>query len=139
MGKNGAGKSTMLKILSGDITPDSGVIATEKEVKIGFLRQDIDFVKGRTVLEEAYQAFEEIKRVEFKIEEINRRKPGAIHHIAFRAKDIEEVIEIANKLKSANINIVDGPAYFPQHGEKYFAVYFKDNNGIKFEVMFEIK
>ena len=78
-------------------------------------------------------------REKFKIEEINRRKPGAIHHIAFRAKDIEEVIEIANKLKSANINIVDGPAYFPQHGEKYFAVYFKDNNGIKFEVMFEIK
>jgi ATP-binding cassette subfamily F protein 3 len=62
VGKNGAGKSTMLKILAGDFKPDSGQIATEKEVKIGFLRQDIDFVKGRTVLEEAYQAFEEIKR-----------------------------------------------------------------------------
>lgn len=73
VGKNGAGKSTMLKILSGELAPDSGVIATEKEVKMGFLKQDIDFVKGRTVLEEAYQAFEEIKRAEGKIEEINHQ------------------------------------------------------------------
>lgn len=73
VGKNGAGKSTMLKILAGDIKPDSGVIATEKEVKLGFLRQDIDFEQGRTVLEEAYQAFEEIKRAEFRIEEINHQ------------------------------------------------------------------
>lgn len=71
VGKNGAGKSTMLKILSGDQQSDSGVIATEKEVKIGFLKQDIDFIKGRTVLEEAYQAFEEIKKAEEKIEKIN--------------------------------------------------------------------
>ncbi|ESU23362.1 putative ATP-binding component of ABC transporter [Flavobacterium enshiense DK69] len=73
VGKNGAGKSTMLKILSRDLQPDSGSIATEKEVKIGFLRQDIDFVKGRTVLDEAYQAFEEIKLAEFKIDEINHQ------------------------------------------------------------------
>lgn len=73
VGKNGAGKSTLLKIISRDMPPDTGSIATEKEVRIGFLRQDIDFVQGRTVLEEAYQAFEEIKQAEFKIEEINHQ------------------------------------------------------------------
>ena len=73
VGKNGAGKSTMLKILAGDFKPDSGQIATEKEVRIGFLRQDIDFEQGRTVLDEAYQAFEEIKRAELKIDEINHQ------------------------------------------------------------------
>ncbi|KGO94252.1 ABC-F family ATP-binding cassette domain-containing protein [Flavobacterium subsaxonicum] len=73
VGKNGAGKSTMLKILSGDIPPDTGVIATEKEVRMGFLRQDIDFIPGRTVLDEAYQAFVEIKKAEAKIEEINHQ------------------------------------------------------------------
>lgn len=71
VGKNGAGKSTMLKILARDMQPDSGSIATEKEVRIGFLRQDIDFEQGRTVLEEAYQAFTDIKEVERKLEEIN--------------------------------------------------------------------
>jgi ATP-binding cassette, subfamily F, member 3 len=71
VGKNGAGKSTMLKILAGDFKPDSGQIATEKEIKMGFLRQDIDFEHGRTVLEEAYEAFTDIKHVEKKLEEIN--------------------------------------------------------------------
>jgi ATP-binding cassette subfamily F protein 3 len=73
VGKNGAGKSTMLKILAGDFKPDSGQIATEKEIKMGFLRQDIDFDHGRTVQEEAYEAFTEIKAVEKKLEKINHQ------------------------------------------------------------------
>lgn len=71
IGKNGAGKSTMLKILSKEQEPDSGELAMDKEVKIGFLKQDIDFIQGRTVLEEAYEAFTEIKKIEREIDEIN--------------------------------------------------------------------
>ncbi|NMH89820.1 ABC-F family ATP-binding cassette domain-containing protein [Flavivirga algicola] len=71
IGKNGAGKSTMLKILSKEMEPDTGQIAADKELKIGFLKQDIDFVLGRTVLEEAYEAFTEIKELEAKMEGIN--------------------------------------------------------------------
>lgn len=73
VGKNGAGKSTMLKILSGELQPDSGVIAYEKEIKIGFLKQDIEFIKGRTVLEEAYEAFTEIKQIENKLDISNQQ------------------------------------------------------------------
>lgn len=71
IGKNGAGKSTMLKILSNELEPDSGQIAADKSLKIGFLKQDIDFDFGRTVLEEAYEAFIEIKRLEAQMEDIN--------------------------------------------------------------------
>ena len=71
IGKNGAGKSTMLKIISGDQEYDSGQIALAKEIEIGFLRQDIDFIPGRSVLEESYQAFELIKKLEFQIAELN--------------------------------------------------------------------
>nr|WP_293304464.1 ATP-binding cassette domain-containing protein [Allomuricauda sp.] len=71
IGKNGAGKSTMLKLLSKDMAPDEGTIAMEKDIKIGFLRQDIDFEQGRTVLEESYQAFSDIKSLEQQLEEIN--------------------------------------------------------------------
>lgn len=73
IGKNGAGKSTLLKLLSKDMPIDSGTIATEKNLNIGFLRQDIDFKQGRTVLEEAYHAFEEIKALELKLDEVNQQ------------------------------------------------------------------
>jgi ATP-binding cassette subfamily F protein 3 len=73
IGKNGAGKSTLLKVLSRDIESSAGTMAFDKDVQIGFLRQDIDFVEGRTILEEAYQAFEEIKEIEVQLDEINEQ------------------------------------------------------------------
>lgn len=73
IGKNGAGKSTMLKILSGEQEPDTGQIAKDKELSVGFLKQDIDFVQGRTVIEEAQQAFVEIKKLEKEIDYINEQ------------------------------------------------------------------
>ena len=73
IGKNGAGKSTLLKLLSKEMELDSGSIAFEKDIKTGFLRQDIDFDKGRSVLDEAYQAFEEIKQLESKQDQINKK------------------------------------------------------------------
>ncbi len=90
VGKNGAGKSTMLKILAGDFKPDSGQIATEKEVRIGFLRQDIDFEQGRTVLEEAYQAFTEIQIVERKLEEINHQ---LVTRTDYESEEYGQIIE----------------------------------------------
>ena len=73
VGKNGAGKSTLLKIIAGEQEYDSGQIATDKEISIGFLKQDIDFEKGRTVLEESYEAFMEIKKLEKQLAEINKQ------------------------------------------------------------------
>ncbi len=72
VGKNGAGKSTLLRILAGEQEYDQGNIAFEKEISIGFLKQEIDFVQGRTVIEEAYEAFEEIRDIEKKLEEIHK-------------------------------------------------------------------
>ncbi|MEH6659419.1 ABC-F family ATP-binding cassette domain-containing protein [Leeuwenhoekiella marinoflava] len=71
VGKNGAGKSTMLRIISREQEYDTGQIATDKDIQIGFLKQDIDFVEGRTVLEESYEAFELIKKLEKRLEAIN--------------------------------------------------------------------
>ena len=71
VGKNGAGKSTLLKVIAGQQEYDGGSLAFEKGVSIGYLRQDIDFEGGRTVLEEAYQAFSEIREIENKLGKVN--------------------------------------------------------------------
>jgi len=101
VGKNGAGKSTLLKILSGEIEQDSGQIAAEKELSIGFLKQDIDFVYGRTVLEESYEAFPEIKDLEAKIENINNLlvertdyESEAYHQLMVDLNEIQHQYEI---------------------------------------------
>jgi len=71
IGKNGAGKSTLLRLLAQENTPTSGTFAFEKNCKVGYLPQDLDFEMGRTVLEEAYLAFEELKAIEQRQEEIH--------------------------------------------------------------------
>ena len=71
VGKNGAGKSTLLRILSGEQTPNTGSLATPNKITIGYLKQDLDFEDGRTVQEEAEQAFQKIKFLEQKIEDVN--------------------------------------------------------------------
>jgi len=72
IGKNGAGKSTLMRLMSQENTPTSGTFAFEKNCKIGYLPQDLDFEHGRTVLEEAYLAFEEIKSIESRQEAIHQ-------------------------------------------------------------------
>ena len=72
IGKNGAGKSTLLKLMTLENQPTSGSFALEKNCKIGYLPQDLDFNNGRSVLEEAYLAFDEIKKVEVRQEEIHK-------------------------------------------------------------------
>ena len=71
IGKNGAGKTTLLKLLAGLMDADQGDIAFEKGTHIGYLKQDIDFDRGYTVLEETYKAFNEIRELESRMEQIN--------------------------------------------------------------------
>lgn len=76
-------------------------------------------------------------RKEFKDDIIHRRKPGALHHLAFKAESRDEVDKVFLQLKEIGTNIVEEPKFFPQHGESYYAVFFKDLEGIKYEVVFE--
>lgn len=71
VGKNGAGKSTMLKILAGMQAPTSGTVSAPKEVTIGYLPQVMVLSDERTVMEEAEMAFEHIFEMQENIERMN--------------------------------------------------------------------
>lgn len=73
----------------------------------------------------------------FKDDTIHRRKPGALHHLAFKAKSRNEVDELYLKVKETGANIVNKPKFYPQHGESYYALFFKDLEGIKYEIVYE--
>ncbi|SFI15170.1 ABC-F family ATP-binding cassette domain-containing protein [Halpernia frigidisoli] len=73
VGKNGAGKSTLLKMFTGGINFYEGTIVPEGNITIGFLKQDLDFVKGRTVWDETMQAFEQINILKNELEEVNKQ------------------------------------------------------------------
>ena len=72
-GKNGAGKSTLLKVLAKDLTPNKGNVSVPNGLVVGFLRQDLEFEDGRTVLEEAQTAFEFLNDVETRMNEANKQ------------------------------------------------------------------
>ena len=73
VGKNGAGKSTLLKMITGEINFYEGSIVPEGNVTMGFLKQDLDFVKGRTVWEETMQAFEQINAMKNELDDVNEQ------------------------------------------------------------------
>ena len=72
VGKNGAGKSTMLKILAGLQRPTSGVVAVPREVTIGYLPQVMVLSDECTVMEEAEKAFEHIAEMQAALERMNQ-------------------------------------------------------------------
>jgi catechol 2,3-dioxygenase-like lactoylglutathione lyase family enzyme len=76
-------------------------------------------------------------RKEFREVEVHRRRPGSLHHLAFRVDSPEEVDRLYPLVFEAGAEIVDPPKYYPQHGEKYYALFFKDPDGIKLEIMHE--
>ena len=71
VGKNGAGKSTMLKILAGLQKPTSGSVSISKESSVGYLPQVMKLADSRTVRQEAEQAFAVIRELEAEIARLN--------------------------------------------------------------------
>ena len=99
VGKNGAGKSTLLKMLSGEISFYEGNVIPEGNITIGFLKQDLDFVKGRTVWDETMQAFEKINAMKAELDEVNHQlatrtdyESQAYHDLIERMTELNDLL-----------------------------------------------
>ncbi len=77
-------------------------------------------------------------RQAFRDDTVHRRKPGALHHLAFRAKDRVEVDRLYREVEAIGANIVHAPRIFPEHGPNYYACFFKDPDGIKYEIVHNV-
>lgn len=73
MGKNGAGKSTLLKILAGVRKPTRGSVSAPKDTVIAYLPQHLMTEDGRTVFEEASQAFAHLHEMQAHLDDLNRQ------------------------------------------------------------------
>ncbi len=106
VGKNGAGKSTLLKILSKQQEPQSGTIIVSQSQTIGYLPQEMIPSSTMNILDETLTAFEEAKRLEKKIEELNREIANRtdyeseeyerLLHLQFEANERLVLIDAAN-------------------------------------------
>lgn len=104
MGKNGAGKSTLLKILAGQRKPSRGNVSAPKDTVIAYLPQHLMTEDGRSVYEEASQAFAPLFAMEKRIDDLNRQLTERTDYDSPEYyKLIEEVSALSEKYYSIDL------------------------------------
>ncbi|WP_455497351.1 ABC-F family ATP-binding cassette domain-containing protein [Coprobacter sp.] len=98
VGKNGAGKSTMLKIIAGLQQPTSGNVNIPKDLTIGYLPQQMQISDSRSVMEEAEQAFAHIFELQSRIDRMNQELSERTDYDSQDYNDLIERVTDANEL-----------------------------------------
>src|SRR5215472_15345119 len=73
VGPNGAGKTTLFRMIVGEETPDDGEVTVPRRLTIGYFRQDVEEMSGRTVLDEAIAGSGRVGDLHHEIEALNRK------------------------------------------------------------------
>jgi ATP-binding cassette subfamily F protein 3 len=110
IGKNGAGKSTFLKLLAGENTPSVGGMSLEKNATIGYLPQELEVENHRTVLEETFQAFTEILKNQSRQQEVSELLNTRTD---YESDEYQELIQELSDLGSA-FEVLGGYQYKAQ-------------------------
>ena len=107
-GKNGAGKSTMLKLIAGLQNPTKGDIGKPKGYKIGYLPQDMIHQHGNTVFDETATAFVEVHQMEQRLEQINKElETRTDYETDAYANLITELTDLNTRLEIIGIGTMD--------------------------------
>ena len=110
IGKNGAGKSTFLKLLAGENIPSLGGMSLEKNATIGYLPQELEVENHRTVLEETFQAFPEILKNQSRQQEVSELLNTRTD---YESDEYQELIQELSDLGSA-FEVLGGYQYKAQ-------------------------
>jgi ATP-binding cassette subfamily F protein 3 len=94
VGRNGAGKTTIFRLISGSETPDKGDVVRARGLRLGLLEQHIHFDAGSTVHESALAAFGHLQQIEHEMHELE-------HRMAEATDDLERVLERYSELQTA--------------------------------------
>jgi len=103
VGVNGAGKSTQLKIIAGEIEPTAGQIVRPSSLKIAYLSQEFDIEETRTVKQEMWQAFQEVREIQ--------KELAIVHHHLEHLKDGEDYEPILKKMDRLQRQFEDHNGY----------------------------
>lgn len=121
VGKNGAGKSTMLKIFAGLQSPTSGAVSKPKEVTIGYLPQQMTLTDTRTVREEAETAFDHVHQLE---ETINRLNEELANRTDYESAGYQALIDRVTSL-SEHYQMMGGNNYYAELERTLIGLGFK--------------
>ena len=101
VGKNGAGKSTLLKLIVGIQNPTSGRVLKPSEIKLGYLPQIMEHSKGRTVLEETMTAFDDLRKLNERMDAISAElasrtdyESAAYHRLMVELNEVSDAISL---------------------------------------------
>jgi len=101
VGRNGAGKSTLMKIIAKTELPQEGSVTMPTGATLAFLHQDLMLPKGKTVLEEAMTAFNDLKEMEKRLHDLNEEithrtdyESDAYHDLLIEISDLSERVHL---------------------------------------------
>ncbi len=92
VGRNGAGKTTILRLITGEEMPDAGEVVRARNLKVGVLAQHVDFAPDLSVHEASLAAFGELQRIEHEMRLLEQR-------MAEGTDDLERVLERYSELQ----------------------------------------
>src|ERR671918_1096588 len=95
VGPNGAGKTTLFRMIVGEEAPDEGEVTVPKKITIGYFRQDVEEMSGRSVLDEAIAGSGRVGDLHHELEDLNQamadpERAGDIDKILARFGEVQE-------------------------------------------------